>query len=123
MLPSALMEPPAAATDVDMAFDFKAEEREAFYEALDQLPDFDAEDTDDHDRYEIEEEDWQWLKKAVGTRTMDETVQFAQNEYESLKLDPDLVRTLLSCSWNAQLTELHHATPSHHTDCFPPRCA
>ena len=76
---------------LELPLDFKAEERDLFYAALDQLPNFDSPGA--ADRYEIEEEDWQWLATAVGSRTVSETVAFAQIEYEKFKLDPDLVST------------------------------
>ena len=71
---------------------FGTEETDLFYEALDSLPNFDSETASD--QYEIEEEDWQWLASAVGSRTVSQTVQFAQGELEKLTSDPELVRAL-----------------------------
>lgn len=69
-----------------------------FYEALDQLHEIDTEENTEEtqQRYEIEEEDWQWLTSAVGGwQPVEEIVRFAHAEYECLKLDPDLVRAAM----------------------------
>ena len=71
------------------------EERDCFYASLDQLPDFDTRVASDDGQYgyTIDEEDWQWLATAVGTKSTQELVQFAHDEHERMALnDPDLVR-------------------------------
>ncbi len=69
---------------------FSAVEKESFFKALDSLPNFDS--PTNVDRYEIEEEDWKWLATAVGSRTHEEVLKFAQEEYDKLACDPELVR-------------------------------
>ena len=73
---------------------FKADERELFYAALDELPNFDDVPATPGDQYEIEEDDWQWLTKQVSNdRSTAEVVLFAQSEYDKMQqLDPELVR-------------------------------
>lgn len=103
-----------------MNLGFEPEEAEQFYEALDQLPDaFDTEDTEE--KYEIEEEDWQWLTKAVGREETADVVKFASVEKEELMHDPDLVRAVAvkhvaarPCARSAHLSLLStrpHPTP------------
>ena len=73
---------------------FKAEERALFCAALDELPHVDS-PVPVTDRYEIEDEDWQWLTEAVSNKSTAEAVNFAQSEYDRLQEAPELVRLSL----------------------------
>ena len=82
-----------AVTDALSALeDFTGEERDKFYETLDELPNFDTPQQEDPDRYDINAEDWEWITTAVGSRCQTDVVQFAQDEFDRLHSDPDLVR-------------------------------
>ena len=74
--------------------DLTEKEKERFYASLDQLPNFDSpRRAESGFGYTIDEEDWQWLTKAVGTKTPQELAQFAHDEAERMTFaDPELVR-------------------------------
>ena len=94
---------------------FTGEERDSFFSSLDQLPSFDSPvaptaSVPEADRFEIEDEDWKWLATQVGSRTQQELVHFAHNEYERMTLeDPDLVRAKTHFFWP---TVLLHTAPA-----------
>ena len=95
--PSPVSHPPASPLGAAIfALDgMSGEEKERFYASLDQLPNFDSPRKGEggHFAYTIDEEDWQWLSSAVGTKSPQELVQFAHDEAERMTLeDPELVR-------------------------------
>ena len=95
--PSPLSHPPASPLGAALsALDgMSGEERDRFYASLDQLPNFDSPKKAEggNFQYTIDEEDWQWLSSAVGTKSPQELVQFAHDEAERMTLeDPELVR-------------------------------
>jgi hypothetical protein len=92
--------PPSPLGDAISALDcFTPDERGSFYAAIDQLPGFDSPrstGTSMEYKYTIDEEDWQWLASAVGSRTQQELAHFASSEFDRMATeDPDLVRAPL----------------------------
>merc|ERR1719326_1990718 len=93
--PSPLSHPPASPLGAAIsALDgMSGEERDRFYASLDQLPNFDSPRKGEGGNfgYTIDEEDWQWLSSAVGTKSPQELAQFAHDEAERMTLeDPEL---------------------------------
>jgi len=79
----------------DPTLGFKPEEAAQFIEALDQLgADFDTDATSgaEDQQFVIEEDDWHWLTKQVGTRNLEDTVRFGERQAEQIAADPELVR-------------------------------
>ena len=79
----------------DPTLGFKPEEAAQFIEALDQLGadfDTDAPSGAEDQQFVIEEDDWHWLTKQVGTRNLEDTVRFGERQAEQIAADPELVR-------------------------------
>ena len=96
MPPSPQRPPTSPLADAIGALDaLTGDERLRFYESLDQLGNVGSPTPTDAGKYTytIDEEDWQWLATAVGTKSQQDLIQFAHDEHERMVLeDPDLVR-------------------------------